>query len=86
MRWASTLPDAPRVVPNALKNMLGGGEREARVAGHCELSVETRACSLASADVGARREKECTEEIEGRERRVERICEPYLQNGKHTKG
>jgi hypothetical protein len=41
---------------------------------------------LASADVGARREKECTEEIEGRERRVERICEPYLQNGKHAKG
>lgn len=48
-----------------------------RDAGHEEVSVDTIGCSLGSVDVGALREIECTEEIDGRDRSVERMCEPY---------
>lgn len=57
--------------------MLGGGVIEENWAGHCEVSAETRGCSLLSVEVGARRDIECIEEMEGRERRVERMLAPW---------
>jgi len=44
--------------------------------GHCALSVEMRGWSLASVLVGWRRARAWTEVMEGRERRIERMCEP----------
>lgn len=40
------------------------------------MSVDVRGCSFASEEEGARRERECTLLIVGRERRVERMWEP----------
>lgn len=56
--------------------MLGAGEMVENWMGHWEESVEVRGCSFASVETGARREMECIEVIEGRERRVERMLAP----------
>lgn len=44
--------------------------------GHWEVSAETRGWSFVSVEVGARREMEWMEVMEGSERRVERMFAP----------
>lgn len=75
-RWASTEPAAPRVVPSPEKNMEGGGAMEDSWVAHCEDSVEISGLSFGSLEAGARRESVWTADMEGRERSVERMCEP----------
>jgi len=75
-RCFSTEPAAPRVVPNAEKKMDGGGVMEESFVAHSEVSAVTRGLSLKSLVEGSRREREEMLLIEGRDRRVERICEP----------
>jgi hypothetical protein len=62
-------------VPIAEKKRLGAGERAASWAGHCELSVETRACSFGELLLllGLRRDSAWTLEMEGRARSVSRM-------------
>ena len=57
--------------------MWGTGVMEEREAGHWEESVEMRGCSLGEVSVGSRRAIVWTLEIEGRERRVERMEAPF---------
>jgi len=77
-RWFATLPAAPRVVPRAEKKIEEGGVMEESLEDHWALSASVRAWSLESvAVVGARREMEWMEVIEGRERRVERMWLPW---------
>lgn len=64
------------MVPRAEKRIDGVGEMVVSWVGHWEVSVPTRGWSFGSVEVGARREMEWMAETEGRERRVERMCEP----------
>lgn len=63
-------------MPRAEKKMLGGGVMEESLGAHWVLSASMRGWSFVSALEGARRQMVCTLEMEGRERRVERMCEP----------
>lgn len=75
-RWAVVEPAAARVVPREERKIEGGGVMEESWVGQIEESVEVRAWSLGEVEAGARRASVWTEEMEGRARRVERMCEP----------
>jgi hypothetical protein len=64
-------------VPRALKKIEGGGVMDESLEDHVVLSASVTGWSLRSVVAGARREMEWMEEIEGRERRVERMWEPW---------
>ena len=77
MRWFSTPPAAARVVPRPEKKIEGVGVIEESLEGHSELSFEIMACSFASVVGGSRRPRAWTLDMEGRVRRVLRMCEPW---------
>lgn len=57
--------------------MEGVGVIEESLEGHSKLSLEIMACSFASVVGSSRRAKAWTLDMEGRERRVLRMCEPW---------
>ena len=57
--------------------MEGVGVIEESMEGHSELSLEIMACSFASVAGGSRRAREWTLDMEGKERRMSRMCEPW---------
>ena len=64
------------VVPRAEKKIEGVGDRVEREVGQVVVLVEIVEWSFGEVEVGSRRENMWIESKVGRERTVERICEP----------
>lgn len=69
-------PACLAVVPRAEKKIEAVGDRVERDVGQVVVSVEIVEWSFEEVEMGSRREKIWIESKVGRERTVERICEP----------
>lgn len=64
-------------MPRAEKKIEGGDVMEDSWEAQVDESLDVKGCSLGEEVLSSRRERAWTEEMEGRERRVERMNEPW---------